>query len=662
MEIKEKIESLREKINYHNYRYYVLDDPKISDYEYDMMIRELENLEKEHPEYVTPDSPTQRVGGESLKEFNQVVHTVPLQSLQDVFSFEELKDWDVRVRNMLGTDPQYVVELKIDGLSVSLLYEDGKFVRGATRGDGLIGEDVTLNLRTVKSIPLKINDNNLLEVRGEVYIPKKGFEELNERREELGQALFANPRNAAAGSLRQLDPKVTAGRPLDIFVFNLQRYGGPEFKTHLQSLERLKDMGFKVSPKRVLCSNIEEAYNIIIQMGESRGELPFEIDGAVVKVNSLNQRETLGSTAKTPRWAIAYKFPAEKKKTKLTDIVVNVGRTGVLTPMAMLEPVRIAGSTVSRTTLHNEDYIKEKDIRIGDYVIIQKAGDVIPEIVESVKEERTGDEMEFKMPEVCPSCGAPVEREEGEVAVRCTNVACPAQQRRAIQHFVSRDAMNVEGLGPQIIALLLDNGLIHDSADIYYLKLQDIIGLERMGEKSAANLLNAIERTKYNDLDRLVNAMGIRYVGQKSAKNLSRHFGSMESIMNASKEDLLLVEEIGDKMADQIADFFKNERNILFINKLKDAGVNMTSKSINSGKPQIFSGMTFVLTGTLSRHKRDEAAEIIESMGGKVSGSVSKKTTYVLAGEEAGSKLAKALQLGVKVIDEEEFERMIELH
>lgn len=659
MDVKKRLEELRESINYHSYRYHVLDAPEIDDYKYDMMMRELEKLEAENPELVTPDSPTQRIGGAPLKEFNQVNHAVPLQSLQDVFSFEELRDWDARVRNGLGEEFEYIVELKIDGLSVALLYEEGRFTRGATRGDGLVGEDVTLNLRTVKSIPLKIKDNNLLEVRGEVYLPKKGFEELNEKREEANLSLFANPRNAAAGSLRQLDPKVTADRPLDIFIFNVQRYEGGEFETHLESLDYLKSIGFKVSPERVKCKTIDEVYETIKRMGDMRGDLPFEIDGVVIKVDSLSQREVLGTTAKTPRWAVAYKFPAERKKTRLKDIIVNVGRTGALTPMAILEPVRIAGSTVSKTTLHNEDYIKMKDIRIGDNVIIQKAGDVIPEVVESVKEDRIGAEVEFKMPAVCPDCGAPVEREEGEVAVRCTNVACPAQQRRAIQHFVSRDAMNVDGLGPQIIDQLLDNNLIHDSSDLYYLKFEDLIELERMGEKSVQNLLNALDNTKENDLDRLINALGIRYVGQKAGKNLARHFGTMDKLIESSKDELLQVEEIGDKMADTVWDFFRNEKNIEFINKLKSAGVNMASKASASGKPQIFAGLTFVLTGTLPGYKREEAAEIIESLGGKVSGSVSKKTSYVLAGEEAGSKLVKAEQLGVKIIDEAEFRKML---
>lgn len=660
MDIGERIKELRDKLNYHNHRYYVLDSPEISDYEYDMMLRELEELEEAHPEFKSESSPTQRVGGEALKEFKQVVHVVPLQSLQDVFSFEELKEWHERVSAMLNHNPEYIVELKIDGLSVALLYENGILIRGATRGDGNVGEDVTLNLKTVNSIPLEIKDSNLLEVRGEVYMPRNSFLKLNEKRDELGQPIFANPRNAAAGSLRQLDPKITAKRHLDIFVFNVQRYEGKPFATHIEGLEYLKTLGFKVSPERVFCTTIDEVWDTINKMGEMRGELPFDIDGVVIKVNSIPDREALGSTAKTPRWSVAYKFPPERKKTKVREIAVNVGRTGVLTPMAILDPVRIAGSTVSRTTLHNEDYIREKDIRTGDIIIIQKAGDVIPEVVESLKGERDGSEVIFKMPEVCPSCGAPVERIDGEVAYRCTNVACPAQQSRAIEHFASRDAMDIDGLGPQIIAALLDTGLIHDSSDLYYLKFEDIIKLERMGEKSAENLLNAINESRGRDIDRLINALGIRYVGQKGAKNIATHFGSMEKLMESEKEDLLAVEDIGERTADTIYDFFRNDRNIAFIERLQNAGVNMVSKRRNSEKPQIFSGQTFVLTGTLSRYKRDEAARIIESMGGRVSGSVSKKTSFVIAGEEAGSKLVKARQLGVKIINEEEFIKMIE--
>ncbi len=658
MDVAKRIEELRKIINYHSYRYYVIDKPEISDYEYDMLYRELEDLEDKHPELITPDSPTQRVGGEALREFEQVVHTIPLQSLQDVFSFGELRDWDRRVKSMINETPEYIVELKIDGLSVALLYENGKLVRGATRGDGFIGENVTQNLKTVKSIPLVIKDNNLLEVRGEVYFPKKKFIELNEKREEAGESLFANPRNAAAGSLRQLDPKITAKRALDIFVFNVQRYEGKDLVTHLNSLEYLKDLGFKVSPERVLCKDIEEVIEQIKRMGEMRGGLPFEIDGIVIKVNSLAQREVLGSTAKTPRWAVAYKFPPERKKTRLKDITVNVGRTGVLTPMAILEPVRIAGSTVSKTTLHNEDYISEKDIRIGDNVIIQKAGDVIPEIIEPLIKERSGDEKIFKMPEKCPECGAPVKRLDGEVAVRCTNITCPAQIRRSLEHFVSRDAMNIDGLGPQIISQLLNNGLVHDAADFYYLKYEDLIKLDRMGDKSVNNLLNSISKTKANELDRLITALGIRYVGQKAAKNLAKYFGSMKGIMNSTEDEFLNIEDIGSIMAESIYNFFSNEKNIAFINKLKDAGVNMVCKQFGSEKDQPLAGLTFVLTGALSKHTRDEASAIIENLGGKVSGSVSKKTSYVLAGEDAGSKLRKAKQLNIKIINEEDFEKL----
>ncbi|MDI6619360.1 MAG: NAD-dependent DNA ligase LigA [Clostridiales bacterium] len=658
MDVAKRIEELRKIINYHSYRYYVIDKPEISDYEYDMLYRELEDLEDKHPELITPDSPTQRVGGEALREFEQVVHTIPLQSLQDVFSFGELRDWDRRVKSMINETPEYIVELKIDGLSVALLYENGKLVRGATRGDGFIGENVTQNLKTVKSIPLVIKDNNLLEVRGEVYFPKKKFIELNEKREEAGESLFANPRNAAAGSLRQLDPKITAKRALDIFVFNVQRYEGKDLVTHLNSLEYLKDLGFKVSPERVLCKDIEEVIEQIKRMGEMRGGLPFEIDGIVIKVNSLAQREVLGSTAKTPRWAVAYKFPPERKKTRLKDITVNVGRTGVLTPMAILEPVRIAGSTVSKTTLHNEDYISEKDIRIGDNVIIQKAGDVIPEIIEPLIKERSGDEKIFKMPERCPECGAPVKRLDGEVAVRCTNITCPAQIRRSLEHFVSRDAMNIDGLGPQIISQLLNNGLVHDAADFYYLKYEDLIKLDRMGDKSVNNLLNSISKTKANELDRLITALGIRYVGQKAAKNLAKYFGSMKGIMNSTEDEFLNIEDIGSIMAESIYNFFSNEKNIAFINKLKDAGVNMVCKQFGSEKDQPFAGLTFVLTGALSKYTRDEASAIIENLGGKVSGSVSKKTSYVLAGEDVGSKLRKAEQLNIKIINEEDFEKL----
>lgn len=657
-DVKQRIEELRELIEYHNHRYYVLDNPEITDFEYDRLMNELKKLEKEYPEFQSETSPTQRVGGKPLKEFKQVQHVIPMLSLQDVFSFQELREWDNRVKGTVG-EVQYVVELKIDGLSISLLYQNGELVRGATRGDGNIGEDVTQNVKTIKSIPLRIKDKALLEVRGEVYMSKDTFEKLNAQREELEQPTFANPRNAAAGSLRQLDSKIVAERNLDALIFNIQRYEGTEIQTHKEALDYLENIGFKVSPRRNLCKNIDDVIKVIEDIGETRGELPFEIDGVVIKVNELDKREILGTTAKTPRWAAAYKFPAEKKKTKLRDIILQVGRTGAVTPTAVLEPVRIAGSTVSRATLHNEDYIREKDIRIGDYVIIQKAGEIIPEVVEVVFEERTGDEIEFKMPEKCPECGGDVVREDGEAAARCTNMSCPAQLKRSIIHFASRDAMNIEGLGPQIISLLLENNLIKNAADLYYLKFEDIVNLERMGKKSAQNLINSIQKTKENDIDKFIFGLGIRFIGSKGAKNLAKAFKSIDNLMKASYEELISVDEIGNKMAESILSFFKEVHNIELIEKFRSAGLNFELKSKDAVQSEKFKGLTFVLTGTLSKYTRNEAQEIIESLGGKVSSSVSKKTNFVLAGEEAGSKLKKAQELGVKIISEDEFEIMV---
>lgn len=656
-DVLKRINEIREKLEEHSYKYYVLDNPSISDYEYDMLMNELKKLEKEHPEYITPSSPTQRVGGKPLKEFTQVTHAVPMLSLQDVFSFEELKEWENRVKASVG-DVSYVVELKIDGLSVSLLYENGELIRGATRGDGSIGEDVTQNIRTIKSIPLRIKDKALLEVRGEVYMPREAFERLNAQREELEQQTFANPRNAAAGSLRQLDSRITSERSLGIFVFNIQRYEGERINSHKEGLDYLESLGFRVSPKRVVYKNIEDVIEAIKEIGETRGELSFDIDGIVIKVDEIDKRDILGQTAKTPRWAVAYKFPAEKKKTKVIDIILQVGRTGAITPTAILEPVRIAGSTVSRATLHNEDYINEKDIRIGDSVIIQKAGEIIPEVVEVVLDDRDGNEVIFKMPESCPACGGEVIREEGEAALRCTNMSCPAQLKRSIIHFASRDAMNIDGLGPQIISLLMDNELIKDAADLYYLRFDDIVKLERMGKKSSEKLLNAIEITKKNNIEKFIFGLGIRYIGNKAGKNLSKAFKSIDKLMNASYEELTAVEEIGDKMAQSIVSFFKEEHNKKLIEKFREAGVNFTYIS-DASENKMFEGMTFVLTGALERFSRNEASELIEKHGGKVSSSVSKKTTYVLAGEDAGSKLKKAQELGVMVISEEDFEKMI---
>ncbi len=660
--MEKRIRELRELISYHDYKYYVEDSPEISDYEYDMLYRELERLEALRPDLVTPDSPTQRVGGKPKEGFEKVVHTVQMQSLNDVFSREELYSFAQRVREAVGESVEYTVERKIDGLSVSLEYENGVLVRGSTRGDGVVGEDVTANLRTIRSIPLVLKEPvPFLEVRGEVFISKKEFLRLNEEQEASGQPLFANPRNAAAGSLRQLDPKITAGRKLDIFVFNVQSIRGKTFETHHESLEYLKKLGFKVIPDYRVCKSMDEVWEEISRIGEERGQLSYEIDGAVVKVNSLAQRDILGSTSKTPRWAVAYKFPAEKKVTVIKNIWVNVGRTGVLTPNAVLDPVRIAGTTVSRATLHNMDYIREKDIRIGDTVVIQKAGDIIPEVVEVLKEKRTGEEKVFEMPDKCPVCGAQVVREEGEAAYRCTGIECPAQFFRSIVHFTSRDAMNIEGLGPALIDAFLKKGFIKGISDLYYLHLrkEEIMGMERMGQKSVENLLSSIERSRDNDIDRLIYGFGLRHIGLRAAQLLSENFGSIEELQSASFEDVLKIPEFGEKMAQSVVQFFSQEQTRDTIEKLSKAGVNMKSKGRKPLKDNRFEGLTFVLTGTLPSYTREEASGIIESFGGKTSGSVSRKTSYVLAGEGAGSKLEKARELGIKVIDEEEFRRMI---
>ncbi|MBB6213951.1 DNA ligase (NAD+) [Anaerosolibacter carboniphilus] len=654
-----KINNLREQINHHNYRYYVLDTPEISDYAYDQLMKELIDLETLFPELMTSDSPSQRVGGVPLSAFQQVTHTIPMLSLDNSYDPGDLREFDKRIRKAIGERVEYVVELKIDGLSVALRYEDGRFVQGATRGDGYVGEDITLNLRTIKSIPLKLKEEEDLEVRGEVYISREKFAELNQKQEEKGEALFANPRNAAAGSLRQLDSKVTAQRPLDIFVFNIQTMEHKVFQTHSEGLEYLKSQGFKTSMYEI-CQDIDEVIEQCEKWARQRNELPFDIDGLVIKVNDLQLREQLGSKSKSPRWAIAYKFPAEQQKTFVQDIVVQVGRTGALTPTAVLDPVRVAGSVISRATLHNEDYIRQKDIRIGDRVWIQKAGDVIPEVVSVIFDERTGHEQEFVMPKACPTCGHQTTRLEGEAVTRCMNAACPDQLRRGIIHFVSRNAMNIEGLGESIVALLLDNKLIQDVADLYYLKKEDLIPLERMGEKSAQNLMDAIEKSKGNDLERVIFGLGIKLVGERAAGLLADAFGSMDRLIHASYEEITAIPEIGDKMAESLVAFLKEESNLYIIGKLKAAGVNMENQTINDEQVEKkFEGQTFVLTGTLEKYTRNEAKEIIERLGGRVSGSVSKKTSYVLAGTEAGSKLDKAVELGVKVIDENEFEKML---
>lgn len=658
--MKDEINHIRKELEEHNYNYYVLDNPTISDFQYDELMNKLKKLEEENPEYKDPTSPTVRVGGVALKDFNQVTHKVPMLSLQDVFSFEELRSFDKRVRDVVE-NPKYIVELKIDGLSVSLTYENGIFVKGATRGNGLVGEDVTENLKTIKSIPLKIDDKSLLEVRGEVYISKKDFESLNIEKEKNGEQLFANPRNAAAGSLRQLDSKITSKRKLNIFIFNIQRYEGKKILSHEEGLNYLNKLGFKVSPNRRVCNNIDDVINVIEEIGDTKYDLSFDIDGAVVKVDKINDREELGATSKFPKWAAAYKFPAERKKTKLIDIEVQVGRTGAITPTAILEPVLVSGSRVSRAALHNEDYIKDKDIRIGDNVIIQKAGEIIPEVVNVVLEDRTGDEKEFYMPNSCPSCGEPLIRLEGEAAVKCINVECPAQIERNIIHFASKNAMDIDGMGPKVVKLLIENNLLKSIADIYYLKKEDLLDLPRMGEKSVDNLLSSIEMTKNNHISKLIFGLGIRFIGERAAKNLAKAFKSIDVLKEASYEAIVEVDEIGSKMADSIIAFFNDGKNIEVLDKLKDAGLTF---SIIEDKEQVsstnkLSGEIFVLTGTLENYTRNSATEIIESLGGKVSSSVSKKTTYLLAGDEAGNKLKKAESLGITILSEKDFEVLV---
>lgn len=662
MSAQKRIEELINLINYHNEKYYNQDSPEIEDFEYDNLMKELIKLEEENPELKRNDSPSNRVGGKPLDKFEQVVHKIPMLSLSNAYSWEDLKDFDSRVREAVGSDVEYVVEFKIDGLSVGLNYNNGIFESGATRGNGIVGENITKNLMTIKNIPLNIDEKGELTVRGEVYISKKDFEEINKIQEEQDQPLYANPRNLAAGSLRQLDSKLTAKRPLDIFIFNLEDINSKQFKTHSESLEYLKQLGFHVSPEFKVFKTMDEIIEYIKYWTEHREDLGFGIDGMVIKVNNLAQREQMGYTAKSPRWAIAYKFPAERKETKLLDIVVEVGRTGTITPTAVLEPIRLAGTTVSRATLHNEDYINEKDIKINDTVLVQKAGDIIPQVVEVIKEKRTGEEIEFKMPEECPVCGEPTVRLEGEAAVKCINISCPAQIRRGIIHFASREAMDIDGLGESIITLLLKQDLIKDISDLYYLKKEQISVLERMGDKSATNLINAINKSKENDLWRFINGLGIKLIGTKAAKILASEFKDLDKLMSATEQELINLEEFGQTMADSVVEFFKEEKNISVIEKLKEAGVN--TKLIESDDediPKIFEKMKIVLTGTIPTLKRNDAKEMIEKRGGKATSSVSKSTSFVLAGEEAGSKLTKANDLGIKVIDEEKFLQLIDL-
>ena len=655
-EIKREIEALRTEIEEHNRHYYDEDAPVISDFEYDALLRRLEELEAAHPEYYDPNSPTQHVGGTVKSSFAPVTHAVPLESLNDVFSFDELRAFDERVSAALA-GREYSVEPKIDGLSMSLEYENGVFVRGATRGDGVTGEDVTENLKTVRNLPKRLkNAPPRLIVRGEVYMSREVFAELNAAREERGDALLANPRNAAAGSMRQQDPKVAAARKLDICVFNVQLAEGVSFSTHGESLDALESYGFYVVP-HTICGTIDACCELINDIGEHRDRFPYDIDGAVVKVNSLEQRAVLGSTAKAPRWAAAYKYPPEVKESVVKDIVCQVGRTGVLTPKAVIEPVRLAGTTVTNATLHNQDFIDKLDVRIGDTVLVRKAGEIIPEVLSVVAAKRPPDARPYRLPERCPECGAPIARDEDGAAMRCTGAECPAQRLRNIVHFASREAMDIEGLGESVAANLIAAGLLSTPAGIYYLKADDIAKLDRMGEKSAQNLINAIEKSKTAGLARLLCAFGIRQVGSKAGKVLASHFGTLDALMAASEEELQDIPDIGGITAKSIRVWFENEQSQHQIRLLREAGVSFESGE--SVKDRRFAGLTFVLTGTLPTYTRDEAAEIIESFGGKVSGSVSKKTSYVLAGEAAGSKLSKAQALGINIIDETRFIEMI---
>lgn len=660
---QDRIEELRKQVEYHAKRYYDEDKPEISDFEYDMLMIELRNLEKEYPEFISNESLTQKVGGHVKEGFTKVTHEVPLQSLQDVFSIEEVEEYIVKIEEKAKENEmenvKYVVETKIDGLSAALEYKNGKFVRGATRGNGLVGEDVTQNLKTVKTIPMEIKDKIDITVRGEVFIAKEDFEKMNQEREENEEELFANARNAAAGSLRQLDTKITAKRPLDIYIFNVQKIEGKEFNSHFEELEYLEKLGFNVNPVRMYCHTMEQIKAAIEKIGEDRENLTFGIDGAVVKVDDLRFREILGTTAKTPRWAVAYKYPPEKKETILKDIICQVGRTGVITPMAILEPVKVAGSTIAKTTLHNEDFIKEKELRIGDTVVIQKAGDVIPEIVEVKKDKRTGEETVFEMPKVCPVCGAPAVREEGEAAVRCTGIECPAKLFRNLVHFVSREAMNIDGLGESIIGQLLERNLISNIADMYTLQFEEIASLKKNGKKFAQNLIDSINASKNNELYRLITALGIRHVGVKASKILARKYRNIDNLFEAKAEELSQINDIGPIVANSIQEFFRQEQTKDLIKKLQAAGVN-TENLEEEIEDNRFEGKTFVLTGSLEEFTRGEASNWIEKLGGKTSGTVSKKTDYVLAGEEAGSKLAKAEKLGVKIISETEFKEMIQ--
>ncbi|ELG1310817.1 NAD-dependent DNA ligase LigA, partial [Listeria monocytogenes] len=651
-------EELINILDQYSYDYYVIDNPTVEDAEYDQKMQELLKIEEAHPEWVTPESPSKRVGGEVLEGFKKVAHDTPMLSLANAFNQEDLADFDRRIRDKVGDDIAYMCELKIDGLAVSLQYENGKYKQGATRGDGTIGEDITANLRTIRSIPMKLQKDYSIEVRGEAFMPKRSFQKLNEIREEEGQMLFANPRNAAAGSLRQLDTKIAASRNLDIFLYAVADFGEMGVETHSAGLDMLETLGLKVNKERRLCNSLEEVYAYIEEWTEKRAGLAYDIDGIVLKLNNLEQQRQMGNTVKSPRWSIAYKFPAEEVPTKLLDIELNVGRTGVITPTAVLEPVRVAGTTVSRASLHNEDLITEKDIRIGDTVLIKKAGDIIPEVIKSITEKRSGSEEPFHMPKNCPACDSELVRLEEEVALRCINPKCPAQIKEGLIHFVSRNAMNIDGLGEKVIIQLFSQHLIKDVADLFFLSKEKLLELERMGEKSVTNLLASIQASKQNSLEKLLFGLGIRHVGAKAAKSLAIHFDTMDNLKVADKETLTSINDIGEKMADSIVTYFANEEVHDLLEELKRAGVNMTYTGPKledmSEEELVFAGKTVVLTGKLEKLTRNDAKALIESLGGNVSGSVSKKTDVVVAGSDAGSKLAKAEELAIPIWSEED--------
>ncbi|EAG4502861.1 NAD-dependent DNA ligase LigA [Listeria monocytogenes] len=655
---KKRYEELINILDQYGYDYYVIDNPTVEDAEYDQKMQELLKIEEAHPEWVTPESPSKRVGGEVLEGFKKVAHDTPMLSLANAFNQEDLADFDRRIRDKVGDDIAYMCELKIDGLAVSLQYENGKYKQGATRGDGTIGEDITANLRTIRSIPMKLQKDYSIEVRGEAFMPKRSFQKLNEIREEEGQMLFANPRNAAAGSLRQLDTKIAASRNLDIFLYAVADFGEMGVETHSAGLDMLETLGLKVNKERRLCNSLEEVYAYIEEWTEKRAGLAYDIDGIVLKLNNLEQQRQMGNTVKSPRWSIAYKFPAEEVPTKLLDIELNVGRTGVITPTAVLEPVRVAGTTVSRASLHNEDLITEKDIRIGDTVLIKKAGDIIPEVIKSITEKRSGSEEPFHMPKNCPACDSELVRLEEEVALRCINPKCPAQIKEGLIHFVSRNAMNIDGLGEKVIIQLFSQHLIKDVADLFFLSKEKLLELERMGEKSVTNLLASIEASKQNSLEKLLFGLGIRHVGAKAAKSLAIHFDTMDNLKVADKETLTSINDIGEKMADSIVTYFANEEVHDLLEELKRAGVNMTYTGPKledmSEEELVFAGKTVVLTGKLEKLTRNDAKALIESLGGNVSGSVSKKTDVVVAGSDAGSKLAKAEELAIPIWSEED--------